>query len=77
MARDPAMPLTDVQWVLGHAQLSTTQIYLNPVPEEVIASVLAYHARRGAGPASPPAGGASVPVYRRETLNVLFGGGAW
>jgi site-specific recombinase XerC len=25
MARDPQMPLTDVQWVLGHAHLSTTQ----------------------------------------------------
>ena len=29
MARDPQMPLTDVQWVLGHAQLSTTQLYVN------------------------------------------------
>jgi site-specific recombinase XerD len=29
MARDPLMPLTDVQWVLGHAHLSTTQIYVN------------------------------------------------
>jgi len=29
MARDPQMTLTDVQWVLGHAQLSTTQVYLN------------------------------------------------
>ena len=28
MAQDPAMPLTDVQYVLGHAQLTTTQIYL-------------------------------------------------
>lgn len=26
MAEDPALPLTDVQLVLGHAQLSTTQI---------------------------------------------------
>ena len=25
MARDPQMPLTDVQWVLGHAHLSTRQ----------------------------------------------------
>src|SRR2546429_6032922 len=25
MARDPDMPLTDVQWILGHAHLSTTQ----------------------------------------------------
>jgi integrase len=28
MAEDPMLPLTDVQFVLGHAQLSTTQIYL-------------------------------------------------
>ena len=27
MARDPGLPLTDVQWVLGHAQLCTTQLY--------------------------------------------------
>jgi len=29
MAEDPGLPLTDVQFVLGHAQLTTTQIYLN------------------------------------------------
>src|SRR6266513_847766 len=28
MTRDPGMPLADVQWVLGHAQLATTQLYL-------------------------------------------------
>ncbi|MFZ0714854.1 tyrosine-type recombinase/integrase, partial [Mycobacterium sp.] len=28
MAEDGALPLTDVQYVLGHANLSTTQIYL-------------------------------------------------
>ncbi len=28
MARDPQMSLSDVQWVLGHAHLSTTQRYL-------------------------------------------------
>src|SRR5260370_19358283 len=28
MARDPDMPITDVQWVMGHAHLSTTQLYL-------------------------------------------------
>ncbi|MDA8289212.1 MAG: site-specific integrase, partial [Actinomycetota bacterium] len=28
MAEDPCLPLTDVQMVLGHAQMTTTQIYL-------------------------------------------------
>ena len=46
MARDPAMPLTDVQWVLGHAHLSTTQLYLTAPDEDVIAAVVAHHARR-------------------------------
>jgi integrase len=69
MARDPQMPLTDVQWVLGHAHLSTTQRYLNPVAEDVIAEVLAFHARqRDRDPAAPPAS-----EYRAESLRVLFG----
>ena len=69
MARDPQMPLTDVQWVLGHAHLSTTQRYLNPVTEDVIAGVLAFHARqRDRDPAAPPA-----PGYRAESLEILFG----
>ena len=57
MARDPEMPLADVQWVLGHARLSTTQLYLNPLPEDVIASVAAFHARRERRrrPGFPPA----------------------
>jgi site-specific recombinase XerD len=69
MARDPRMPLIDVQWVLGHAHLSTTQRYLNPVTEEVIAGVLAFHARqRERGSAAPPTAG-----YRAESLKILFG----
>jgi hypothetical protein len=69
MARDPQMPLTDVQWVLGHAHLSTTQRYLNPVAEDVITSVLAFHARRrGRAPGALPGNG-----YRAESLRVLFG----
>lgn len=72
MAEDPALPLTDVQFVLGHARLTTTQIYLTPRKEEVIRRVLTHHAeqvrqaeRRGR---PTPADG-----YRPETLNVLFG----
>src|SRR5271165_4984763 len=74
MARDPGMPLTFViQWVLGHAHLSTTQQYLTPLTQDVIASVLAFHGRQrepGSG-VSPPAAG-----YRAESLKNLFGGEA-
>jgi len=72
MARDPDMPLTDVQWVLGHAHLSTTQLYVTAPLEDVIESVLAHHGRqldahrRAERP--PPS-----PGYRAETLEVLFG----
>jgi site-specific recombinase XerD len=72
MAEDPGLPLTDVQAVLGHAQLATTQIYLTPRTEEVIRRVLAHHAgqaRQAAARAQP----APAPDYRPETLNVLFG----
>ena len=72
MAEDPALPLTDVQFVLGHALLTTTQIYLTPRKEEVIRRVLAHHAeqtRQAAERARP----APAPGYRPETLEVLFG----
>ena len=39
MAEDPALPLTDVQAVLGHRQLATTQLYLTPCAEDVIRRV--------------------------------------
>lgn len=71
MAEDPALPLTDVQLVLGHALLTTTQIYLTPRKEEVIRRVLAHHAeqtRRATQRARP----AAAPGYRPETLEVLF-----
>ena len=74
MTRDPGMPLADVQWVLGHAQLATTQLYLAAPADEVIAGVLAHHARMAAAEgrssgAEPPAG----LRYRPESLEVLFG----
>ncbi len=72
MARDPAMPLTDVQWVLGHAHLSTTQLYTTAPDEDVIAAVVAHHARRQEQPAGQEGAGAAAG-YRPESLNVLFG----
>jgi site-specific recombinase XerD len=74
MAEDPGLPLTDVQSVLGHAQLTTTQIYLAPRKEEVIRRLLAHHgeqARQAAGRAAA----VPAPGYRPETLDVLFGTG--
>jgi integrase len=77
MARDPELPLADVQWVLGHAHLSTTQLYLTPMPGDVIAAVLAHHRRaqpEAAGSVS--LSGAAAPTatgYRRESLDLLFG----
>jgi len=74
MAEDPALPLTDVQLVLGHALLTTTQIYLTPRKEGVIRRMLAHHAeqtRQGAERVTP----SPAPGYRPETLDVLFGTG--
>ena len=73
MARDKNVPLTDVQWILGHAQLTTTQIYTTPASEDVIASVLAHHARRAGGPAAEAPADAATLRYRPESLEVLFG----
>ena len=46
MARDPQLTLTDVQWVLGHAHLTTTSCTSTPQPGR--------GRRRGAGSPRPP-----------------------
>jgi integrase len=71
MARDPEMLLSDIQQVLGHRHLSSTQIYLNPLPEDVIASAIAYFRRRDR--AAPAAGPAVAAGYNPASLNILFG----
>ena len=74
MARDPLMPIADVQWVLGHAHLTTTQIYTRAAEKDVIAGVLAHHRRQAgkSGQTPPP-----PAAYRPESLDELFGKGAW
>jgi len=74
MAEDPALPLTDVQWVLGHAQLTTTQIYTTPRKEEVVRRVLAHHAEQ-TKLAKERGAARAAASYRPETLEVLFGAG--
>ncbi|MDQ6752720.1 MAG: tyrosine-type recombinase/integrase [Actinomycetota bacterium] len=73
MAEDPNLPLTDVQFVLGHALLTTTQIYLTPRKQEVIRRVLDHHeqqTRQAPRRATP----VPAPGYAPETLQVLFRG---
>jgi site-specific recombinase XerC len=72
LARDPRVPITDVQWILGHAHLSTTQIYVTATADDAVRSVLAHHRRQGAQNASPPQQ-QPAPGYRPETLDILFG----
>jgi site-specific recombinase XerC len=71
LARDPQMQITDVQWVLGHAHLTTTQIYVTPTPDDVVQSVLA-HYQRQAAPKPRPQPASSYPA---ESLRILFGNG--
>jgi integrase len=74
MAEDPALPLTDVQYVLGHAQLTTTQLYLTPRKDDVIRRMLAHHgeqARQAAARQAP----VPAPGYQPGTLEILFGTG--
>lgn len=68
MVADPRMSLVDVQWVLGHVHLSTTQIYLQPGEDEVVARVMEHHARQAESPPPPPSG-----HYRSEVLRTLLG----
>jgi hypothetical protein len=71
MVDDPGLSLSDVQWVLGHAHLSTTQLYLRPREVEVVARVLAHHhARRESPRANRPAVHGD---YRADVLAALLG----
>jgi site-specific recombinase XerC len=72
MAEDPSLPLTDVQWVLGHAQLTTTQMYLTPRKEDVVRRVLAHHDEQTRR-AKERAAATPALSYRPEDLQVLFG----
>jgi hypothetical protein len=66
--------LADVQWILGHAHLSTTELYLNTAPQDAIDDVLAHYRRRAEAEQAPPAAlSDGEPGYRAEILDALFG----
>ena len=50
--------------------MSTTQLYATAPEEDVIAAVVAHHARRRE---RPQGGTGAAAGYRPESLNVLFG----
>ncbi|WP_344223018.1 tyrosine-type recombinase/integrase [Paractinoplanes ferrugineus] len=69
MARDPRLSLVDIQRILGHAHLSTTQIYLQADDHEVIDKVSQYLATP-----PPSAAGAVAHGYAAHDVAVLLGG---
>ncbi len=71
MIVDPSVSLTDVQWVLGHAHLSTTAIYLRPDEDEVIVRVRQHHQRS----VDPPPPVLVLSGYRQAVLDTLLGAG--
>ncbi len=71
MIDDPLLSLTDVQWVLGHAHLSSTQIYLRPREDEIVARVLEHQQTRRDVP--PPSPSLHYGTYRPEVLAALLG----
>ena len=71
LASDPALSLVDIQAVLRHRRLSTTQRYVQPDLHEVIGRVRAHHQR------SDPVRGTEPTetgwAFERDDLAVLFG----
>ena len=73
MVRDQRLSLRDVQTILGHVEITTTQIYLEEDDYEVINRVREHlndQAERASRPPTPAQG------YRQADLDVLFTGGA-
>ncbi|WP_328818029.1 tyrosine-type recombinase/integrase [Nonomuraea cypriaca] len=70
MLADPHLTLADVQWVLGHAHITTTELYTAPTVAEVVPQVLAHHARQASQAVLPRT---PAPGYRPEVLQTLFG----
>lgn len=71
MANDPRVPLVSLQVLLGHAHLSTTERYLKPHLEQVIAHARDHQARQRTPQMAEKAG--PVLGYDTSDLRELFG----
>jgi integrase len=71
MASDPKMPLVSLQTLLGHAYLTTTQQYLTPHLDQIVAHVRQHHRDRSAPPPAPPEGPSLS--YDDADMKILFG----
>ena len=67
MSSDPGLTLPEIQTVMRHAQLSTTQRYMTPRLDELIGKLQAHYQR----PAPPPV---PAPGYNPDDLATVFGG---
>ena len=65
---DPAFTLVDVQAILRHASVTTTQIYAQPRLEELVEKVLEHYGRSSRPPVSVAPGYDSAAV--RELLGL-------
>jgi site-specific recombinase XerD len=70
MVQDPSVLLTDVQWVLGHSALTSTQIYTQARPDDVLSRMAEFHRQPRPEPAALVATG-----YSEASLETLFGSG--
>jgi integrase/recombinase XerD len=70
MTRDQRLSMRDIQVILGHAELTTTQIYLEDDDHEVIHRVRDYLADRGEAASVPSR---AADGYDPATLSILFG----
>lgn len=77
MARDPNLSLTEVQSVLGHVHITSTETYLRLRDDELIERVNKHFTARAAVSDSPDVGVQEHSPYSAEDMTELFGGTAW
>jgi hypothetical protein len=77
MARDPIVSLTDIQAVLGHVHITTTEAYLRLREDEVIERVNQHFVLRAAAKRYPATAPAHPSPYSAADMTELFGGNEW